>query len=75
MNIFRRPDYKSDATQFLEQLKQAKPYAGRPSNAPGGPCCGTNWLTVTHGKAIRKARLRKSPTSTRQTNSLSQIRL
>ena len=22
MNIFRRPDYKSDATQFLEQLKQ-----------------------------------------------------
>ena len=25
MNIFRRPDYKSDATQFLEQLKQAKP--------------------------------------------------
>jgi hypothetical protein len=25
MNIFRRPDYKSDATQFLEQLKQANP--------------------------------------------------
>lgn len=25
MNIFRRPDYKSDATQFLEQLKAAKP--------------------------------------------------
>ena len=24
-NIFRRPDYKSDATQFLEQLKKAKP--------------------------------------------------
>jgi hypothetical protein len=25
MNIFRRPDYKSEATQFLEQLKQDKP--------------------------------------------------
>ena len=25
MNIFRRPDYQSDATQFLEQLKVAKP--------------------------------------------------
>jgi hypothetical protein len=25
MNIFRRPDYKSDATQFLEQLKAANP--------------------------------------------------
>ncbi|MCF8156887.1 MAG: DUF3460 family protein [Rhodoferax sp.] len=25
MNIFRRPDYKSDATAFLEQLKQDKP--------------------------------------------------
>jgi len=25
MYIFRRPDYKSDTTQFLEQLKQNKP--------------------------------------------------
>jgi len=25
MNIFRRPDYKSDTTQFIEQLKQTKP--------------------------------------------------
>jgi hypothetical protein len=25
MNIFRRPDYKSDATTFLEQLKKDKP--------------------------------------------------
>jgi len=25
MNIFRRPDYKSEATQFIEQLKAAKP--------------------------------------------------
>ncbi len=25
MNIFRRPDYKSDTTQFIEQLKQEKP--------------------------------------------------
>jgi hypothetical protein len=25
MNIFRRPDYKSDATQFLDQLKALKP--------------------------------------------------
>jgi hypothetical protein len=25
MNIFRRPDYKSDATQFLDQLKTLKP--------------------------------------------------
>ena len=25
MNIFRRPDYKSDATAFLEQLKKDKP--------------------------------------------------
>lgn len=25
MNIFRRPDYQSDATQFLEQLKASRP--------------------------------------------------
>jgi hypothetical protein len=25
MNIFRRPDYQSDATQFINQLKAAKP--------------------------------------------------
>jgi hypothetical protein len=25
MNIFRRPDYKSDATLFIDQLKTAKP--------------------------------------------------
>jgi hypothetical protein len=24
-SIFRRPDYQSDATQFLEQLKASKP--------------------------------------------------
>lgn len=25
MNIFRRPDYKSDTTLFIEQLKTTKP--------------------------------------------------
>jgi Tfp pilus assembly protein PilV len=25
MNIFRRPDYRSEATQFIAQLKAAKP--------------------------------------------------
>ncbi len=25
MNIFRRPDYKSEATQFIDQLKASKP--------------------------------------------------
>lgn len=25
MNIFRRPDYKSEATQFIDQLKVVKP--------------------------------------------------
>ena len=25
MNIFRRPDYRSDATQFIDQLKAQKP--------------------------------------------------
>jgi len=25
MNIFRRPDYRSDATQFLDQLKSNHP--------------------------------------------------
>ena len=25
MSIFRRPDYTSEATQFIEQLKQQKP--------------------------------------------------
>jgi hypothetical protein len=25
MNIFRRPDYKSEATQFIDQLKVAEP--------------------------------------------------
>jgi hypothetical protein len=25
MHLFRRPDYKSDATLFIEQLKQTKP--------------------------------------------------
>lgn len=25
MNIFRRPDYRSDATQFIDELKATKP--------------------------------------------------
>lgn len=25
MSLFRRPDYQSEATQFLQQLKQQKP--------------------------------------------------
>jgi hypothetical protein len=25
MNIFRRPDYQSEVTQFIEQLKNSKP--------------------------------------------------
>ncbi len=25
MSIFRRPDYRSDATQFIDALKEAKP--------------------------------------------------
>ena len=25
MSIFRRPDYKSEATQFIDQLKTSKP--------------------------------------------------
>lgn len=25
MHLFRRPDYKSDATQFIEQLKVSQP--------------------------------------------------
>lgn len=25
MNIFRRPDYRSDTTQFIAQLKEQKP--------------------------------------------------
>ena len=25
LNIFRRPDYTSDATQFIEQLKSTRP--------------------------------------------------
>ena len=35
MNIFRRPDYKSETTQFIDQLKADKPtleaeqFAGR----------------------------------------------
>lgn len=26
MTIFRRPDYRSEATQFIDQLKESKPY-------------------------------------------------
>ena len=29
MSIFRRPDYQSDATQFIEQLKREKPELAR----------------------------------------------
>ncbi len=29
MSIFRRPDYQSDATQFIEQLKLEKPELDR----------------------------------------------
>lgn len=25
MNLFRRPDYRSDATQFIDQLKASRP--------------------------------------------------
>ena len=29
MHLFRRPDYQSDATQFIEQLKREKPELDR----------------------------------------------
>ena len=36
MSIFRRPDYQSDATQFINHLKTSRPELENPDN-PGAP--------------------------------------
>jgi hypothetical protein len=40
MSIFRRPDYQSETTQFLNELKKQNP-RWNPSSWPVAPCCGT----------------------------------
>ena len=35
MSIFRRPDYQSDATQFINQLKSSRPELDQQQQAGG----------------------------------------
>ena len=42
--IFRRPDYRSDVTQFIEQLKTEKPGT---ESKPGAPCSAAHIARTT----------------------------
>ena len=60
MNIVRRPDYKSDATQFLEQLQQAKPtLAGE--QRTGRALLWNKLVDRDVWKGFRKARIAQKP--------------
>ncbi len=55
LNIFRRSDYTSDTTQFIDQLRP-KSLRWRPSSAPGAPCWGTRtWTGPSRPNTARPA--------------------
>ena len=58
--IFRRPDYQSDVTQFIEQLKAEKPDL-EASSVPAAPCCGTSTSTARPGAEWRGAEVAQKP--------------
>ena len=74
MNIFRRPDYRSEATQFIDQLKVAKPTL-EAEQRKGRSLLWDKVVDRMPGKASAAPRSRKSPTSTRPSTTKSPISL
>lgn len=68
MSLFRRPDYDSEITQFLTQLKQQKPGLEE-RQRQGRELLWDKQVDRTVWRDYRAARSRRSPTSTRPTAS------
>ena len=60
MSIFRRPDYTSEVTQFIDGLKAKSPRS-KLSNVPVGRCFGTNSWTAAPRRASKMAGLISKP--------------
>ena len=60
MNIFRRPDYKSDATAFLEQLKKDKPELDAEQQKGRAPLWDRN-IDRDAGDGFRDAKVAQKP--------------
>ena len=63
MSIFRRPDYQSDTTQFINQLKTQHPELD--ANKKAAPCCGTKNSALTSKPPSKPAVWRKNLTCTK----------
>jgi hypothetical protein len=68
MNIFYRPKYQSEATQFLESLKAKDPQLDA-KRLQGRSLLWTKPWTPKSGATTGQARSAKSPTFTRPTPS------
>ena len=60
MNIFRRPDYKSDATAFLEQLKKDHPHM-EAGQREGRALLWDKQIDRDEGEAFREAKVAQKP--------------
>lgn len=60
MNLFRRPDYQSDITQFLAQLKAARPQLEREQQA-GRALLWDKKVDRTLWREYRMARVAQKP--------------
>jgi len=60
MNIFRRPDYKSEATQFIDQLKAGKPEL-ETQQRQGRALLWDKWVDRLAWKGFRSAQVPQKP--------------
>ena len=60
MNIFRRPDYRSDATQFLDQLKVDRPTL-EAEQSKGRSLLWDKAIDRLAQMGFRKARVKQKP--------------
>jgi hypothetical protein len=60
MNIFRRPDYRSDATRFIDHLKEEKPTLDA-EQQKGRALLWDKALDRLSLKGFRKARVAQKP--------------
>ena len=60
MNIFRRPDYRSDTTQFLDQLKVDRPTLEAEQNK-GRSLLWDKAIDRLAQMGFRKARVKQKP--------------
>lgn len=74
MNIFYRPFYTSEATQFIEQLKQERPQL-EASQREGRELLWDKPVDREAWRAYRAARWRSSPTFIRTLGTSNQVAL